>query len=201
MAVKQEPGETEAAESNTKKGFDQQIVKEYIKIFNDSQKYSDGSPKPDREIWEDLGQKLDLGELTLWRYRTGKSKPSLDYIFRYIAACDDLVQFPRGRRIVNRAVARALGGIRTAKDGWDGAIPTEVEVERLRFLREWTHKRTPRSGFSVETIHAMATSEFRDLMEPLEYSPEFVAGLNRIWAGWNVAMTELAGLLSYDWLR
>jgi hypothetical protein len=222
MAAKQESCETKAAESNTKKGFDRQILKEYVNVFKGSQKRPDGNRKPEYEIWEDLCQQLGLSEAAQRRYLKGVDKvgakpvslldgqvegyePGLDEVFRYIAARDQFVEFPRGRVIVNRVVVRALRGIRKAYTGQIHHL-APLEVERLRFLRHWNYLdrnylRVARSGFSVEVVRAMGDSEFCDLMGPLEQSDRFVAALNRLWNDWNVAMTELINQLSYDWLR
>jgi hypothetical protein len=217
----------EAPDKKTKDSFDEEIIKGYLAEFKKTQWSREGRPMPDYVIWGALIQMLRIAGTNKDRYLKGRDKyykmpmslfdgqlerkdPPLDPVFRYIAACDIKVNFfPRGRVMVNRAVAKALNYIRRHTDGYTGNPLTPSEVERLRFLRRWKyecwereHRFTP--GFSTETIRDIYSSDFHDLMDvikPIESPDRFLEGLNRLYDDWNVAMDELLRNLSYDWLR
>jgi hypothetical protein len=209
----------EAFGAKTKEGFDRQLIKEYVANFKRSRRGPDGNPIPVHQIWIDLADKLRLSYDAKRRYVKGLDKhgnrpvslldgqteryePGFEEIFRYIAALDLIVDFfPRGRVITNQAVARALTGIRKHTQAYHGSPISAVEVERLRFLRLWKYNHKSGRTFPPTVITDMYNSLVRDLMEPIEKTDRFLEGLNRLFADWDFAMTELLGIVSYDWLR
>jgi hypothetical protein len=217
MARTKSGDETEA--KNIKRAFDERIAEEYVLVFRDSRK-KDGSPLGEDRVWDELADVIGVSDITRWRFATGvdgkgtrplslfdgraeRYRPGLDEVFRYIAATDltvDAIGFPRGRIIVNRAMARALAGIRRIATDEDRTM-TAVEVERLRFLGRWILRHMPRSGFSAETVREMLSEDTNRLMGDIDFSDQFILGLNRLYADWNPHRVKLLELVSYHWLR
>jgi hypothetical protein len=175
----------------------------------------DGSRIQDHRLWSDLAQTLDLSYAARRRYAMGVDKygkrpesaldgqeeryePGFEEVFRYIAALDLAVAFPRGRVIVNRAMARVLGGIRRVHSSEVHPL-TATEVERLRFLRSWVAARRSSPGITMVTVQAMEESEFSDLMGPIRFSEPFLEGLKRLYADWNVSYDALRAF-TYPWV-
>ena len=201
----------DAFQERLKKGFDRQIVKEYIAEFKSRQLRADGTPMPDHALWADLAEQLCLSYHAARRYSKGIDKrdqrpvslldgqaeryePGFEEVFRYIAAKDLLVEFSRGRAIVNRATARALNGIRKAYPGPVSRIAPH-EVERLCFLREW------KGPFSIKTAEAMRQSPFHDLMGQVDCNDAFVNELGDLFREWNLFYSDFAEALPYPWVK
>jgi hypothetical protein len=220
MARAQCADETEGFPRRIKLGFDRRVVEEYVLAFRDSRRREGGRPLPEDKVWADLVDVLAIDGATRWRYLTGNDgtgnrplspfdgrperyRPGLAEVFRHIAALDIAVGdigFPRGRVIVNRAVARALTGLRRMTTGEDRAI-TADEVERLRFLERWNRSHRVTSGFSAQTVRDMSASDPGGLTGEIDPSDQFISRLNQLYADWAVHFTRLLGILSYDWLR
>jgi hypothetical protein len=212
--------ETEAVASRIKRGLDERILEEYVLTFRDSRKDRDGCPIPEDVVWSNLTEMLCIDGTTRWRFvkgvdRTGnrplspfdgrpeRYRPGIEEVFRYIAAVDltlEAIQFPRGRVIVNRAMARALTGLRRITTGEDYRI-SEVELERLRFLERWNRLHVTRSGFSVQTVRDMFNENRENLLGDIEFSDQFIRSLNRLFADWTLHHARLLNNLPYDWLR
>jgi hypothetical protein len=195
--------------------LNRQIIREYVTEFKMTRTNRDGSRIKDHLLWSDLAQTLGLSYAARRRYAMGVDKygkrpesaldgqedryePGFEEVFRYIAALDLAVTFPRGRVIVNRAVARVLSGIRRVHSGEVHPL-TATEVERLRFLRNWVAAQRSSPGISMVTVQEMEESEFFDLMGPIRFSESFLEGLKRLYADWNVFYDELRAF-TYPWI-
>jgi hypothetical protein len=210
----------EAASEKFRRGFDKRLLEEYVLTFRDSRRDEQGGSVPEDRIWTEVADFLCMVGATRWRYAKGvdhtgnrpsssfdgrpeRYRPGIEEVFRYIAAVDitvESVRFPRGRIIVNRAVARALTGVRRIMTGEDHPI-TDVEVERLRFLERWHHRHKTKSGFSAETVRDMCNANGEQLMGQPELSDTFIRSLNRLFADWAPHHVRLLQFLPYDWVR
>ena len=102
--------------------------------------------------------------------------------------------------MVNRAMARAFSGLRRMTTGEERSI-SDVELERLRFLERWNRVHMTRSGFSAQTVRDMFNENRENLMGEIEFSEQFVRGLNHLFADWTIHHARLLNNLPYDWLR
>jgi len=195
--------------------FNRQIIREYVAEFKMTRTNRGGSRMKDHLLWSDLAETLGLSYASRRRYAMGVDKvgkrpesaldgeqeryePGFEEIFRYIAALDLAVTFPRGRVIVNRAMARVLSGIRKVHGGEVHPL-TATEVERLRFLRSRVAAQRSSPGISMVTVQEMEESEFSDLMGPIRFSEPFLEGLKRLYADWNVFYDALRAF-TYPWV-
>jgi hypothetical protein len=209
-------GDTRLLKPEVKAAFDDQIIKEYLTEFKQSRRDADGKPMVEDAIWMDMAKTLGLSDDTLHRHMMGWKKdrnpispfdgqedrnpPPLETVFRYIAAIDDSVEFPRGREIVNRALATALRRIRYSRTGENLPL-TSAEVERLRFLRQWKVDDIPRPAISTITVKDMRRCyKFRSLMEPIRRDKEFVEGLKLLQRRWSVLFLVFVQLTNYAWV-
>lgn len=222
MANAKHPDETESLA--IRRGFDQRLITEYLLVFIRSHSGNDGHVVDEDSVWDKLVKTLDIQGTTGWRIVSGVDKsgkmplspfdglperrrPSLDEVFRYVAALNlaiESIGFPPGRIIVNRAMARALTGFRRKNTGEERRI-TDIEVERLRYLRHWRYAHRTGSArivprFTLETVRDMCLANTDKAMGSLEMSPAFVESLTRLFFDWNVTMTEFYTHVSYPWV-
>ena len=216
MAQKNEQDKEDLFKENLKKGFDKQILKEYVTDFTKSQKRADGTLVPPHMIWDDLAKQLCSSYHAARRYALGVDKhgekpvspldglieryePGFEEVFRYIAARDLIVEFSRGRVIINRATARALIGIRKAHTGQLYRLHPH-EVERLRLPPPVEAQNIPRPRFSIQTVQAMRSPELCDLVGPIDSSDHSVEELNRLFDEWNAFYDDFVYAVEYPWV-
>jgi hypothetical protein len=124
----------------------------------------------------------------------------MDNVLLYTAAVDLTVNLPRGRLIVNKAIADILPRLRRQCTRDDKTL-TVAEVEQLRFMRCWYGDKLPPPPLTVAIIEQMKSCEEATLMEPIGQGKAFVVKLGSLMAEWNIYFNTLVRLVDYKWFK